>query len=211
MLDRQELILTCECTSFDHMAMFGYHPLEEGEVADEDNVIFMSMPYNNLYRCFSPVYMWGFNFEYFFKWNFLKRFYYAFSHIFSPKKLKYKWRDGVLDSFPFQEKDHNRLFDYLSLLSKDTEDTLHYGLRKREHSNNFDVCFYVDRETEFSPYVLQYSVVFSDGKILKRIKDAMCYVFGHHYEQIDIELTRHNAEVLKAYILFAKIKNKESV
>ena len=51
-------------------------------------------------------------------------------------------RDILYASFSFQQKDHDRLYNYLRLLAKD-EELPSRAFRKEEHSGNFNVCFYL--------------------------------------------------------------------
>lgn len=210
MFKQKELILCCECGCLDHIARFVYYPPEEGkELEEEDNVIYVNFPAKNLYRSFSPFYFWGFDFDYFFRFNFLKRFPYALRNIFRPKTNFTKWKDSVLNCFDFQEKDLDTLYDYLSILSKDEEEVLSAGLRKDSDFGDFDICFYVDRIDEDFPFTLNFTIVFQRQKLWKRIYTSLKYVFGTHSDEIPIQLGRHNVEVLKAYITLAKKKNKE--
>ena len=207
-MDREELILGCDCMCVDHVARFNYFPIKEGEDVDKENdVIFMNVNANNLYCDINPFYFWGFDFGHYFRFNFLKRFYYAFQHIINSKKLAANWLEGVLNSFDFQNKDLDKLYDYFSLLAKNEEDVIHAGHRKEDFSRHFDICFYAEREYKDLPFVLGYSVVFRRGNLWKRIKTAFSYIFGTHNKELGVSLNEHDAEVLKAYIACIKRKN----
>ncbi|MCD6434831.1 MAG: hypothetical protein J7L15_00355 [Clostridiales bacterium] len=223
-MSRKELILGCECMSVDHIARFDYFPLkkeDEDKDEDEDDVIYMSVPARNYYNSFSLFYFWGVQWDSFCRFNFFKRFYFAFAHIFRSKKFISKWKEGILDSFEFQNQDEDKLYNFLNLLAKDEEQEISCNILTDKEApltksccfENFDVCFYIDNliygDHSF-PYMLQYSIVFHQtNNFWERLRTGIKYIFGTHAKEVSISLNKSNAGLLQSMISYVKIKNQE--
>jgi hypothetical protein len=210
MANREELILGCDCMDIQHITRLNYFPQEDGVVDDDDNVIYMTMPAYNFYTSISPFYCWGIDIPYFIRFNFLRRFYYAFLHIFNTQKLSLEWREGVMDGFDFRDSDLGKLYDYLNFLAGGVEGSEQGAFCKESDGKYFQVCFYVDRlipDEEDFPFVLGFSVMFKNGNLWDRVKTACSYIFGTHSNEIGLSLNKKDVKALRSFITLVKKTN----
>lgn len=213
--EKEELILGCDCYCSSHIFRFLHFPLIEGGKKDEDFVIYCSIPTKILYdQLIPPLNFYLYDWKQYFRFHYFNRFYYAFQNIFFPElseKPEY-WKRGITDCFDFQNKDLDKLYNYLSLLSDKKEGRLYDGLVFSDFLGIFDIVFYIDRmipDDTCLPFVLGFAVIFQKQNLWGRIKQSLKYLFGNIQNEFNIEITPDQADSLKEFITIVRKNNDE--
>jgi len=209
-MDKEELILGCECMSLDHIAQMIYFPpkTEKEKNNKEENVIYFTVKTRNymdriiFYPSLNPRY-WCYNFKEYCRFHILNRIPIAIHYLFNPSYTK---EYGVLDCFDFQNKDLPIIKEFLSQLTSEETDC-----KKVELDNNrWRIKFTTGRLYENMPYWLNWEIQFLPLKILGRIRYALKYIFERQDGEQGFEIDKETAKKIKNLITAVENLNEEN-
>jgi len=225
-MDREELILGCDCMSLDHVSLMIYFPPKtEEEKNDEDNVIYFTVKTRNyLNQIIPPLSIdprnWSYDFKNYCRFHIFNRIPIAIRYIFNPSYTK---KFGVLDCFDFQNKDLSKMREFLSQLTNEESEEIKFDKKSlSNYAGNIisNYLFYLDNERwgirfivwqldKDMPFWLGWEIQFLPRKILGRIKYALKYIFGRVSNEQEFEINEETAKKIKGLITVVERLNKD--
>lgn len=209
----EELILGCECFCAKHIMRLDYFPHIHEEISEEDDVIYVSLPVENNYSSILPPFnFYSTDWKSFFRFNYLKRLYYAFLYVLNFKRQRDTWQG--LTTFEMRLSKVDEFHKFLSLLSsEEIEVDTGFEMELNNDYGDYGLFFSLERlipgDMDFDYYFFTDVILRPHTTFLKRVRTALKYIFGNISDEVNLSISKKEASLLKGAISCLKKVNKD--